>query len=97
MFPAPSFFVLTLLILLAATALSFALLYRSRNPSAFLQSYLLSTTLKLLGYGAYNLIVVFTDRAAATANVLFFMLTYLVFTVMEIAFLYLKFSRSDRR
>lgn len=92
-FPMPSFFVVTLLFLTAVTGLSFALLYKSSNPFAFLRWYLLSTTFRLLGYGAYNLIMIFKDRSGATANVLFFMLTYLVFTVLEIAFLYVRFSR----
>lgn len=97
LFPAPSFFVVTLLLVSGVTAASFVLLYKSKDPSAFLQSYLLSTTFKLLGYGAYVLIMIFSNRAGATANVLFFMLTYLVFTVVEIAFLYMRFSRSGRR
>lgn len=93
----PSFFIVTLLFLTVVTGLSFVLLYKAREPSAFLQLFLLSTTFKLLAYGAYNLVMIFSDRAAATPNVLFFMGTYLVFTVLEIAFLYLKFSRSGKR
>jgi hypothetical protein len=96
-FPEPSFFTVTLLLLFVFTALSFVLLYKAKEPSAFLQSYLLTTTVKLLGYGGYILIIIFSDRGGATANVLFFMLTYLVFTVLEIVFLYRKFSRSRGR
>ena len=94
LFRIPSFFVITLFLLTAVTALSFTVLYKTRHPSAFLQSYLLTTTFKLLGYGAYNLIILFLDRPGATPNVVFFMFTYLVFTVLEVTFLYIKFSRS---
>jgi hypothetical protein len=97
MFPTPSFLAVTIVLLFVVTALSFFLLYKAKDPSAFLQSYLLSTTFKLLGYGGYNVIMIFSDRDGATANVLLFMLTYLAFTVLEIVFLYRKFSRPRGR
>jgi hypothetical protein len=45
---------------------------------------------KLLGYGAYVFFMITGDIAGAFPNVVFFMLTYFVFTALEIFFLYRK-------
>jgi hypothetical protein len=92
----PSFFLQTILFLLFATLVVFRYLYRTEKPDFFVQLYLLTMALKLLAYGAYNLIVILEDRRGATQNVGFFMILYLLFTVLEIVFLYRKISRSER-
>jgi hypothetical protein len=92
----PSFFYQTILFLLFATLVVFRYLYRIEKPDFFVQLYLLTMALKLLAYGAYNLIVILEDRRGAAQNVGFFMILYLLFTVLEVVFLYRKISRSER-
>jgi hypothetical protein len=92
--PLPSYFVQTLLFLVFSTGLLFAYLYRSASPGYFVQLYLLSMAIKLLAYGAYNLVIIRSDPSGAIPNVVFFMLAYFIFTVLEIVFLYRKISGS---
>lgn len=92
----PSFFYQTILFLLFATFVVFRYLYRIEKPDFFVRLYLLTMVLKFVAYGAYNLIVILEDRRGAAANVVFFMLLYLLFTALEIGFLYRKISRSER-
>jgi hypothetical protein len=96
LFPWPSFFFETLLFLFFSSTLIFVSLYKANRPFFFLQLYLLVITLKLLLYGAYNLIIILLDRAGAMANVLFFVVTYFIFTVLETGFLYRKITGGDR-
>ena len=89
----PSFFFLTLILLLFGTGLIFVYLYRFDRQDLFVHIYLLSMVVKLLAYGAYNFFMVMEDEAGAVANVAWFMIVYLIFTVLEIVFLYRKISR----
>jgi hypothetical protein len=95
-FPMPSFFFHTLLFLVLSTGLIFLFLYKTQGPIFFLQRYLVTITVKVLMYGAYNFIMIFMDRAAASVNVVFFMVVYVIFTALEIAFLFRKISRKQR-
>ena len=88
----PSFFYQTLIFLLFSTILLYAYLYRAEKPGFFVQLYLLTMVVKLAAYLAYNLFVVLEDRAGATLNVVFFLGVYVVFTTLEIAFLYRKIT-----
>ena len=92
----PSFFYQTILFLLFATFVVFRYLYRIEKPEFFVRFYLLTMALKFVAYGAFNLIVILEDRKGAAQNVAFFLLTYLVFTILEVVFLYRKISRSER-
>lgn len=89
----PSFFTETLILLIFSTALIFGYLYRSDKPDFFVQLYLLSMVVKLVAYGAYMFVVILDDAPGAVANVVFFMATYFIFTVAEIAFLHRKITR----
>jgi hypothetical protein len=95
-FSKPSFFFKTLLFLLFSTSLIYVYLYKAKNQSFFIQLYLLTMAVKLLAYCAYILIVILHDKRAAIGNVIFFMVTYFVFTSLEIGFLYAKISRKNR-
>lgn len=52
---------------------------------------------KLVAYGAYNLLMILKDKSGAAENVVFFMILYLVFTTLEIVFLYRKITGSEGR
>jgi len=90
----PTFFIQTTIFLLFSTATIFAYLYHANKPEFFVQLYLLTMALKLVAYGAYNLLMILKDKAGASVNVVYFMILYAVFTVLEIAFLYRKISGS---
>ena len=90
----PSFFYETLIFLVFSTATIFAYLYKVDKPDFFVQLYLLTMAVKFLAYGAYNAFMILEDKAGASANVIFFMLLYIGFTGLEIAFLYRKISGS---
>ena len=92
----PSFFYQTILFLLFATSVVFRYLYRIEKPDFFVRLYLLTLALKIVAYGAYNLIVILEDRKGAAQNVAFFMIVYVLFTALEVVFLYRKISRSER-
>jgi hypothetical protein len=89
----PSFFYQTLIFLVFSTGMIYRYLYKVDKPGFFVQLYLLTMTVKLLAYGAYNLVVILEDKAGAAANVVFFMLVYFIFTALEIGFLYRKIMR----
>lgn len=48
---------------------------------------------KLLAYGVYNFVMIAEDPSEAVSNVIWFMVLYLIFTVLEIGFLYRKVSK----
>lgn len=87
----PSFFFPTLILVVLSTGLLYRHLY-SVSREYFVQLYLLTIALKILAYGAYIFIVVMKDKPGATANVMFFMVLYIVFTALEIGFLYRKIA-----
>jgi hypothetical protein len=91
-FEFPSFFLKTLIFLGFTTSVIFVYLYKANKPTFFLQLYLMTMVLKLLAYLGYNFIMILNDRASAVGNVVFFMVTYFLFTVVEIVFLYHKIS-----
>lgn len=91
----PSFFYQTLFFLVFSTITIFAYLHKIDKPALFVQLYLLTMAVKLLAYGAYNLVMILKDKAGASVNVVFFMTSYVIFTVLEITFLYKKITGSE--
>jgi hypothetical protein len=87
-FSQPTFFWKSLIFLTFSTAMIFVYLYKANNPGFFLQLYLLTMVVKLLAYCAFCLVMILTDKRSAIGNAVFFMSTYFVFTVIEIAFLF---------
>lgn len=91
-FTLPSFCWPSLILLTLATALIFRYLYRT-GPALFIQLYLLTMVIKLLAYAAYILAMILLHREGAVANVVFFLVTYFIFTFLEVVFLYPKINR----
>jgi hypothetical protein len=89
----PSYFYQTLILLLFGTGLLYIYLYRFDRQDFFVHIYLLTMVVKLLAYGAYNFFVIMDDESGAVANVGWFMLLYMIFTLLEIVFLYRKISK----
>jgi hypothetical protein len=92
----PSFFLKTLVLLTFSTAVIYVYLYKASKPEFFLQLYLLTMVVKLLAYCAYNLVMILKDKPAAVGNVIFFMVTYFLFTLLEIGFLYRKIAGGNK-
>ena len=90
----PSFLYESTWLLGFITTVIFVYLYRSGSQSHFVQLYLLSMVVKLIACFVFMLLVVLEDRQGAVANVLYFLLVYVIFTAAEIGFLYRKISRS---
>ncbi len=91
----PSFYFQTLALLAIGTGglYHFLLKVRSSNPDSFVQLYLATIALKLLAYGVYLGIVIWRDRPGAIENVVFFMIAYIIFTALEVVFLWRKVNR----
>lgn len=89
----PSFFYQTLLLVPLSTFFIYRKLVRITGPSLFTQFYLLSMVVKLIAYLAYNVIMVLEDRKGALLNISFFLLLYVIFTILEVAFLYRKVTQ----
>ena len=86
----PSFFLSTLALLTGSTGLIYRYLHKADSGAFFVQMYLLTMVIKVLAYGTYNLIMILRDKASAVENVVFFMVTYFIFTALEIGFLHQK-------
>ena len=91
----PTYFYQSLVLLATSTIVLYYYLIKIREerPDFFVQLYLLTIAVKILAYGTYLGIVIWKDSSGAGANVIFFMATYVVFTVVEIAFLWRKVNR----
>jgi len=91
----PSFFYQTMALVTLGTAGFYFYLadIKKQRPAYFVQVYMATLFAKILGYGAYVLFMVLDDPAQAPENALVFMVTYFIFTGLEIGFLYLKITR----
>ena len=90
-FREPSFTNEIVLFLAVATLAIYYKLTVTRQE-LFVQFYLLSIAVKVLAYLAFVFFIVLKDRSSAFPNVVFFMTTYVTFTVLEIVFLFPKIS-----
>ena len=88
----PSFLLQTLIFLVFGTVVIYQYLIRAKKPELFIQLYLFTMAVKLFAYGAYCWIMIVQDRVGAMMNVTFFMTLYVVFTGLEIGFLFRRIS-----
>ena len=75
--------------LTVTTAILFRFVFRAAS-GVFVQTYLLTMVVKLLGYGAFIFFVILRDRQNAIPNVVVFLIGYLLFTGIEIFYLHRK-------
>lgn len=59
----------------------------------FIRNYLLTIVLKLLAGGIFISVIIYTDLESAESNAISFMAAYLLFTALEVAFLFKKFGK----
>ena len=90
----PSFFFQTIILLfLGAAGIYYYLVdIKNEKPKYFAQLYLLTLFVKLIAYGAYILFVLLKSPNQAAANAGVFMVTYILFTGLEVGFLYRKIT-----
>jgi hypothetical protein len=89
-FPYLSIFVLFLVILTIYMVSLFTV-----TPQLFVQIVIAGTAVKLLLFAAYNFYMIYADPQHARANVLYFFVGYVLFTVIEITSLF-RFIQSTR-
>jgi len=88
----PSHYIQTLVLVAFVTIVIYGYLYRLKSPDSFTQFYLLLMVVKVFAFLAYNIVIVLESRENAAYNVIFFLITYFLFTGLEIAFLYFHVS-----
>jgi hypothetical protein len=71
-----------------STWLVFFFMNRKIQPEAFIKNYLLSIVLKLLAGGLFIAVIIVTDKPFANSNAILFMAGYLLFTALEVVFLF---------
>jgi hypothetical protein len=89
----PSFAFEIILFLGLSTIVIFYFLIRHVQSPSFTQAYLVSMVLKMLAYAAFILVIIFSDRAGAMRNAVLFMVAYLLFTGLEVGFLFNRINR----
>jgi hypothetical protein len=87
---APSFSIEIVLVLALLTLVLFFNLQniQKANPQKFIQSYILSITLKMAVGCALILAIIFINQESSMSNALLFLSTYFIFTGIEIFFLW---------
>lgn len=87
---APSYTIIILLSLLFVTAVIYNYIARfaAMGPEAITRFYLLSIALKLMVGCSMILVVVIFDRDGASGNTVLFLISYIIFTSVEIVFLF---------
>lgn len=94
----PSFFYETSTLLFLGTLAIVYLVLKSYSWfGTLIQSYLASILFKLVVYGVYLFFVIRKDPEHAGANAIFFGILYVVYTILEIGFLYRKVSSGRPR
>lgn len=91
----PTYFYQSTLLLFASTTALFYYLLKIKEirPDFFVQFYLISIALKLVAYGTYLGVIVWHDVENAAINIVFFLVTYVFYTTLEVSFLWRKISR----
>lgn len=86
----PTFYWETLVLLTVTTGGLYYLLHTTRKekPDLFVPVFLGTLVIKLVATGGFLIFVMLEDPAGAVSNAVSFLIFYVVFTVLEITFLY---------
>jgi hypothetical protein len=84
----PSFATEIILFLGISTIVIFYFLLKHARSRAFTQAYLASMVLKMLTYAGFILVIIFSDKGGAFANAVLFLVAYVLFTGLEVGFLF---------
>lgn len=83
----PTFFIEIVIFLTVTTAFLFRLVVRAAADN-FMQAFFLSMVVKFVAYGAFLFFVIRQDQQNAIPNTVLFLTGYLLFTAIEIFYLY---------
>jgi hypothetical protein len=75
------------------TAIIYSVLSRRSGGPDFTTAYLVSIVLKMLTSSAFVLFVIVRDRAGAIENIIIFLVSYVLFTALEVGFLFRQINR----
>jgi len=89
----PSFLFQTSCFLVFTTVITYLYLQRATHADDFVRLYLAMVVLKLMMGLGYAVLIVTRDQDDAKANVLYFLVVYLVLTAIEVTFLYRQRNR----
>ncbi|MBS1680885.1 MAG: hypothetical protein JST48_04160 [Bacteroidetes bacterium] len=89
----PTFLFLILAVLAAATWLVYFFMARTKSED-FIKNYMLTIVVKLILGGVFISVLIFLDKKGAEENAVLFMASYLIFTALEVGFLFKRFNRS---
>lgn len=86
----PKFFYPSIILLVVSTAGLYKFLVDTKlnKPDYFVPIYLSTLVVKLIAYGGYMFMMVQLQPERMIENVVFFMVGYVIFTVLETVFLY---------
>jgi hypothetical protein len=85
--PLPTMLWPTVFFTVICTAVMFRRVFQSTREQ-FMMAYLLTIVLKLLVSLSYAVVIMLLDKQGAVPNVLFFLLLYIVFTILEVIHLF---------
>lgn len=92
-FPQPSLLLELLIINVLVTFVIYRWLFKLQNPQLFVNGYLLSIVVKLIFYSGLLLTIRITSPQALLANAVLVLACYIIFTILEVAVLFLKVGR----
>ena len=92
LFPFPSLAWLIEGCLLVTTAVIFHFLHKRPPGFGFTQVYLFSVVTKICLFAALMVVVILADKPNASGNVVLFIVSYVLFTVLEVAVLFRKIN-----
>ena len=89
-FPLPSYGWEIIFYMAFSTAAMVNILLKKSGPILFTQLYLLTIVIKMLIGSVVILFIIFINREGAFENAVLFIITYTLFTMLEVIFLYRK-------
>ncbi len=92
--PSYAFEIVVLLALTTLVIYYYLFQWSKTKPQLFAQFYLLSIAIKIAAYGVFVAIIVVLDPKMAISNAILFLISYLLFTVLEVLFLFRQVNRS---
>ena len=92
----PTFFYATIIYMAVVTVVLYSYLYKVFDPTRYIQLFLLLTVVKLIACLAYCTVVVLKKRQDWKSDVIFFLVIYIVFTAVEVVFLYRRTAQKGR-
>jgi hypothetical protein len=75
---------------------AYFLVQKHTDATRFTQSYLMSVVAKLLVGCCFILVLIIADKDGAFANALLFILSYFIFTILEVTFLFQKVNNPKK-